>query len=356
VAAALFVGLLPIAPAHAAGEAEYAAVVKSAVSDYILPGYERLELQTGMLVGALDAFCGEATEPNRHVVEEAFAQTVKAWAEVDFFRFGPMAEDGRYERFAFFPDVHGTGARQLRRFLATENEKLLQAGALAGQSAAVQGLPALEALIYSGSKALAEADTVEPYRCELARAVAANMHAIAGEALARWRGEGGWAALIGNPGADNPVYRSHSEAMTEVLKVILTGLEQMRDHRLVPALGATPEEAKASRAPYNASGQALPYLAASAAAIGRFVEVSDVAGLLPPDKDWVGRSARFEFSNLRSAIEAAGPDLAAALADNDKREKLVYAAIVLKSLRDLFQQHLGPAAGLTAGFNSLDGD
>ena len=87
---------------------------------------------------------------------------------VDFLRFGPMAQEGRYERFAFFPDVHGTGARQLRRFLATEDEALLKPGALREQSAAVQGLPALESLLFSGSKALLDAEDAEPYRCALA--------------------------------------------------------------------------------------------------------------------------------------------------------------------------------------------
>ena len=86
------------------------------------------------------------------------------------------------------------------------------------------------------------------------------MQGIADEALAGWQGDSNWAALIEKPASDNPVYRTHAEAMTEILKAILTGLEQLRDHRLVPALGETPEKGKASRAPYNTSGAALAYL------------------------------------------------------------------------------------------------
>ena len=73
--------------------------------------------------------------------------------------------------------------------------------------------------------------------------------------------------------------------MTEILKAILTGLEQVRDHRLLPALGKTPEDAKASRAPYNASGQALAYLAASADALQRFAEASGMLDMLPAGAD-----------------------------------------------------------------------
>jgi predicted lipoprotein len=267
-----------------------------------------------------------------------------------------MTEDGRYERFAFFPDVHGTGARQLRRFLADENPALLETGALAEQSAAVQGLPAVESLLYSGSKALLKTEEPGPYRCQLALRVAGNMRTIAHDTLLRWTEPGGWAELLKTPGARNSVYRTDTEAMTEVLKAILTGLEQLRDHRLLPALGDTPEEAKASRAPYNASALALPYIAASVDALERFVGVSGILGLVPEENKWIVGSAAFEFGNLKRALGEAGPDLEAALADPARREKLVYAAIVLASLRNLFQDRLGPAAGISGGFNSLDGD
>jgi hypothetical protein len=211
-------------------------------------------------------------------------------------------------------------------------------------------------LLYSGSKALTAADTPDDYRCGLALAIADNMDAIADEALDGWTTDGGWASLMREPSGDNPVYRTHKEAMTEVLKTILTGLEQMRDHRLRTAMGETPEEARASRAPYARAGQALPYLRASAAAIEDFVDASSIVSLAPPEESWIVNSVAFEFSNLKGALDAAGPDLEAALADTEKYQKLAYAEIVLGSLDDLFQRQLGPAAGLTQGFNSLDGD
>jgi predicted lipoprotein len=220
----------------------------------------------------------------------------------------------------------------------------------------VQGLPAFESLLYTGSKALLAAGQFEDFRCALALAVANNLDAIAGEVLADWQAEDGWASLINNPGPDNPVYRTHAEAMTEILKAIVTALEQDRDQRLLPALGDRPEAVKASRAPYNASGQALPYLAASAEAIERFVSTTGMLAMLPADQKAYGASVLFEFSNLRSALDAAGPNLEAALADPDKRGKLTYAIVVLQSIRDLIQRHVAVAAGLSAGFNSLDGD
>ena len=344
----------PIVPT--AKEEDYARAVAHAVSDYIIPAYERLNATTGALARAMQGYCEDSDIPSRLLVENAFAATVKAWAAVDFFRFGPMARDGRYERFAFFPDVHGTGARQLRRFLAAEDQALLQPGAIAAQSAAVQGLPALESLFYSGSRALLKTETPEPFRCALAAAVAENVHAIAQEALAGWRGDDEWEKLMNEPGPDNPVYRTHAEAMTEILKAIATGLEQDREYRLLPALGKTPEEGMASRAPFSASGQALPYAIASAEALEQFSLASGLLDMLPDNQKSYGDQVLFEFSNLKSALHDAGWDLEVALADPQLRSKLTYATIVLASLREVVQRHVAVGAGLTTGFNSLDGD
>lgn len=345
------------APTPTATDTDYAAVVDKAIDAYILPAYANLESATHDLVAQVEGFCLAPSMETQEAMADAFAGTVKAWAGVDFFRFGPMAQDGRYERFAFWPDVHGTGARQLRRFLASEDPALLEPDALAEQSAAVQGLPALESLLYSGSKGLMDAAAPDEYRCALALAVARNMDEIASEALDGWSGDEGWASLMRMPGEQNPVYRTESEAMTEILKAILTGIEQVRDQRLHAALGDTPAEARASRAPYNRSGQALAYLRASAQALHDFVEASGILKLAPDEQRWIVNSATFELGNLQRALGALqGDDLEPALADEDERQGLSYAMIVLASLRDLFQRQLAPAAGLTQGFNSLDGD
>ena len=78
------------------------------------------------------------------------------------------------------------------------------------------------------------------------------------------------------------------------------------------------------------------------------MQVSGLLELVPESGRWVGNSVGFEFANLDGALAAAGPDLEAALADPGKRGKLVYAAIVLKSLRDLFRNQVSAAAGMAA--------
>ena len=304
----------PIVPT--ATEADYAHVVDQAVNKYIVPAYAAFDVATGQLAGAVEDFCAGPTPPKETAVRTDFGETVRAWAHVDFLHFGPMAQEGRYERFAFFPDVHGTGARQIRGFLVSEDEALLKPDALASQSAAVQGLPALESLLFVGNEALLQPAPPKPFRCALAVAVAKNMQAIADEALGGWQGDKSWASLMEMPGADNPVYRTHAEAMTEILKAILTGLEQVRDQRLLAALGGSPESSKAAAPPTIrlARRSAIwrpPPTPSNASPMSLAFSICyrrPNRAMAAPD---------FEFNNLKHGLAAAGPDLGAALADPD---------------------------------------
>ena len=162
----------PIIPI--ATDADFARMVKQTVDGYTVPAYRELQSRARDLVAEVEGYCAAPSDETREELRGAFADMLRAWAGVDFFHFGPIAQDGRYERFAYWPDVHGTGARQLRRVLASGDAKLLEPGALASQSAAVQGLPALETLLFQGESALLSEAAPDVFRCALSEAIAEN--------------------------------------------------------------------------------------------------------------------------------------------------------------------------------------
>ncbi len=67
--------------------------------------------------------------------------------------------------------------------------------------------------------------------------------------------------------------------MIEILKAITTGLLQIRDQRMLPAIGTDFASAKPNRAAFALSGDALAYLAASGAAIERLATTADLFAL-----------------------------------------------------------------------------
>ena len=332
-------------------EAAFRSVTQRSVDAYILPAYAVLKGRTAALATAIEASCAAPSPTPSPEVRAAFEAVLQAWAGVDFFRFGPIAEQGRHEKFSFLPDPHGTGARQLRRILAEPDPQLLEPGAVAKLSAAVQGLPAIESLLFSPAS---ETETLA-YRCQLAARIAQNIDAIAAETLAGWTRPDGWKASMLNPGGDNIVYRDVTEPVVEILKAIGVGALQLRDQRLLPALGKSFETAKPARGPFVKSGLTLPYLRASGTAIGRLVAVSDLLSLAPKEAAALATETDSVLATFQASLDV-GDDWTAALQDRASYDRLRAGFDVLKQLEDIYNYRFPLAAGISPGFNALDGD
>ncbi len=77
--------------------------------------------------------------------------------------------------------------RQMRRLLAQRDASVLDPDAIAEKSAAIQGLPALEFLLWNAKHPLRASETeAQKYRCALAVAISGNLSQLARE-LARGR-------------------------------------------------------------------------------------------------------------------------------------------------------------------------
>ena len=79
--------------------------------------------------------------------------------------------------------------RQLRLILLNKDQSIVQPGAIAKQSVAVQGLSALEVLMTDKDVPLGPGEASQ-FRCALAQAIALNVASVAGE-IADELGEAG---------------------------------------------------------------------------------------------------------------------------------------------------------------------
>ena len=172
----------------ARAETDHSAIARAALSDVVRPGYAALAEETAALNEKVGALCRAPSPASLEAGRNAFAATVAAWSKVEILRFGPIAEKHRYERLFFWPDPKGLGDRQVREALAKRDEKVTKPDALSGKSVALQGLPALEYLLYGdGAETLAAPSDDGAFRCAFALAVAANSEGIANSVAEDWR-------------------------------------------------------------------------------------------------------------------------------------------------------------------------
>ncbi|QKC93323.1 imelysin family protein [Mesorhizobium sp. NZP2298] len=345
--------LLGVFPASAAVKASD--IIQQAIDGFVRPAYADLHQHAETLTKAMQKLCKAPSQGELDAARTEFSATVHAWSSAEIIGFGPIKENNRLERMLFWPDRKSIGLKQVQAALSDKDPAATDPAQLAGKSVAMQGLGALEFVLFGdGADALTGKD--DPYRCAYGAAVAGNIETMAGEVSAAWNKPDGFAALWSNPGPQNALYRDGNEAVTELVGVFINELEMVRDVRLKGFLGGKPEADKPKQAIYWRSQNTTNSLAGNLAGIDALFQASKLGDALSPDARWIAESIHIQLVNgVATAKSVSGP-IDKALADPALREKLEHFALITSSLSTLIGTRLTAEFGLTAGFSSLDGD
>ncbi|RBL87225.1 aminopeptidase [Streptomyces cavourensis] len=326
---------------------------------YARPAVAAMAEAAGALEGALGPWCSKPDAAGAKRVEDAFAGLAQAWARIEFLRFGPLVQSNRFERLAFWPDTRGVMPKQVQALIAAQDAELLKTGALAGRSVAVQGLPALEYVLYGEPALLKQAGTTQgtptfPYACGYAVAVSANVAAMSRDVAQAWSAQGDFGRQFARPQAGNDLYRDPQEVAAEAMKALSTGLQFARDVKILPVLGDSAANARPKRAAFWRSGLSTRTLAANLDGLAAFYTAGGYG--LPKGGEWMAGSVLGELARAAATLRDVPAPLEQALADAEGRRQLALAALTLKNAKAIVDQDLAPALGVTIGFNALDGD
>lgn len=330
-------------------------IIQQAIDGFVRPAYADLHKHAETLTKAMQKLCKAPSRGELDAARTEFSATVHAWSSAEIIGFGPIKENNRLERMLFWPDRKSIGLKQVQAALSDKDPAATDPAQLAGKSVAMQGLGALEFVLFGdGADALTGKD--DPYRCAYGAAVAGNIETMAGEVSAAWNKPDGFAALWANPGPQNALYRDGNEAVTELVGVFINELEMVRDVRLKGFLGGKPEADKPKQAIYWRSQNTTNSLAGNLAGIDALFQASKLGDALPPDARWMAESIHIQLVNgVATAKSVSGP-IDKAIEDPALREKLEHFALITSSLSTLIGTRLTAEFGLTAGFSSLDGD
>jgi predicted lipoprotein len=214
----------------------------------------------------------------------------------------------------------------------------------------VQGLPALEVLLTDKETPLGPGDA-SAFRCKFASAIAGNVSGLASDIVDDWTKSGGWKERMLRPGSDNATYKEPQEAAGELVKAMLVGFQLLGDGQLKPKLDAA-ASAKFS-GPFAKSDLSKAYFGAAVASLEKFYNALALESYLADDKTWVKGWAQNAWRNMKASDGAGGR---AERASKDEAPSVQKVFEMIGGLRKLVTAELSTAAGLTLGFNELDGD
>ncbi|MFO7482225.1 imelysin family protein [Oceanibaculum nanhaiense] len=351
---AFLAALLAVSPvALAADPASYRQINSDLVTHHVIPRYAALKTALAGFDQTAGAYCAAPSDAGFAALQTAYGEASDAWQGVQHIRFGPVDLFMRQQRFAMWPDPRNTVGRQLAEMLKSgERDRISQKSFETG-SVAVQGLPALERLLY---------DDAPPagFACEAVTAISGNLAGMATDVLRAWRED--YAQTVAKAGEAGTHYQSASEATLDLFKSLHAAVELVADHKLARPLGASARDSRPQLGEAWRSGRSMENIRVNLRAaealylgegggqgFGHFVR--DVAG----DKK-LDDLFRRAFKQTIATADSVSLPLKEAVKDKDQRVKLVQLAKEAAALKQLLATRLTGALDIPLGFNALDGD
>ncbi len=313
-------------------------ILTDTVEAHILPGFAVLSDATTVLAQAAQEDCAPGSPQLRAAYHSAF----DGWISVSHLRFGPSEVQDRAFALAFWPDTKGFTPKALSGLIAAEDAAVHSPKAFAETSVAGRGFFALEQLLYDPRF---KDQGSEAYRCALIQAIAANIDSNASAINADWAS---YAIALTQPGENSP-YRSDDEAMQELFKALITGLEFTADTRLGRPMG-TFHRPRPNRAEARRSGRSLRHVELS------LIALRDLAVHLSSDHPDIAADLDRAFAAAIGRAQSLDDPAFADVATPQGRLRVEALQQSINDIRAIASTELGPTLGISAGFNSLDGD
>ena len=305
--------------------------VQRAIETHILPGHTALAQATDDLA----SYAAENCAPD--AVRPPFHAAYDAWISISHIQFGPIEDQALTLQMSFWPDPKDSTGKALGRLVAAQDPIVDDPGSWGEVSAAAQGFTALERLLY-------EPQTDTDYSCRLTQVIATGLADKSAAILADWPN---FAMLITTAGADgNTRFQSEDAARRALYTALSTGLEFLHDQRLGRPLG-TFDRPRPRRAEARRSERSQRHIELSLAAL------EDLATSMI-DGDLTG--TRAAFAKAQEMTAALDDPALAGVSDPIRRIRVEALQRTVRDIQNAVNTEIGKPLGITAGFNSLDGD
>jgi uncharacterized protein len=328
----LFPITAPPAFAAEAQESAYRTAARKLVAEqYLKP----LAEQTAALEESASRYC--AGHLDLAAMRASYNAAIDAYMRIQWLNFGPVVLFDNTYRLNFWPDGRNAITRQLAALRSNPATFTTADFDLAKQSVAVQGLPALERLLFE--EPLASAGTPD---CQLIQGIAANVMKISAGYVQNWQ------RLDEMPSADA---KEFDQSMFSALQ---EHLEAIADRKLARVLGPTPDQSQFRAAEAWRSQRSLRNVRINLEAVRQLLLESG-------DRTWTEALAHTEvpplFEEAEDILKAyEAMPMEQAVQDAAARVPLERLVMILREIRAAMVKQLAPAIGVTVGFNSMDGD
>ena len=314
------------------------------------PDYADLRTRADELEAAIGSYCSAPTA-SASGVDSAWRTAMAAWQEVQMLAVGPVEESNHRYRLQFFPDNNEAVERGVDQALAS-SAPITEEG-IAQSSVGVQGLPALEYLLFAiGGWDDADAG---PRRCELATAVGANIATISAGIAEPWQTGGAFIDQFVNV---RGAFDDSTDVLTAIFEAATHHAEFIADRKLRDAVRNSNPDILESHYATNSLANITSNLAALRAMFDTgeddVYRMRDYLERSVSGGEGIGQQIADQLDAIDDVLAAFDGSLEAVISGHATGDAEQLRATI-RHLANLFLD-AAVAAGLDIGFNNQDGD
>ncbi len=336
------------------------------INQHIIPRYQQLQVSSQQLLQQSQAMCESPSEASLEKTRQAYQKTMDAWIGVQHLRFGPVELFDRYHRYQLWPDKHNTGNKQLRKLLAKADPELLTIEYNFNRtSVAVQGLSAVEKLLFSKGRGIAlyvDDNHQANYRCLLITAISRNLNKMSQALSDTWQSKPAPLQLM-LTAAEVSLHDNMDEASMIGRKEVAIGffnnlytqVQSVIDQKLQRAMGKHFTKSKPRYLESWRSQRSLRNITLNIQALESLYNIG-FSSHLNLQGQALNNDIHQAFKEIHQAVAMIDQPLNLAIDDAQQYLKVTALQQSVRRLQSLLTGPLPKALDIPLGFNSLDGD
>lgn len=322
----------------------------------ILPWHQTFVARTDELAQSLERLCQNPGNPGELEASRANWRTAMlAWQTLRPINFGPVQENNQAWRIQFWPDTHNRVGQKVEALLAQETP--ISAVSLADANVLVQGLSALEYLLFDPSK---DAAALQPPRvCEYLRAAGVNTQTVAETLASGWAtGQGNFVGTFLSAGPGNLAFPTQKDAVAALVSGMVSSVEVIKNRKLGDAFGGRPGSGRIN--PYHLelwrSRLSLEAIQREVSANQQLYQTGLRPLLLAGGHKPLAQQLDDTFNLVAKTLASLPSPLFTQIQEPSALPQFQAAFDQLGQLLALLKRDLPTALGLQLGFNANDGD
>ncbi len=328
----------------------------------LLSTHRDFALASAQLYEASQRFCQAPDQAGFEASRERWRHSAVAWSALQFHSAGPLMADNTSWKIQFWPDRKNLVARKLEALL--NSDAAIDRDSIAASSVVIQGLSALEYLLFDPKAGQLSRYQDQPSRrCAALTAIALYQQQLSEQLHRDWLPEhGNYLATFTEPGADNPRYPDHRQAIASIVESLVTGAELIKRDKLERPLGlaSSSDHAQVYLLEWWRSGFSRQAMIGNLNAMERLYLADQLYGLDDYLREHQHGALADQiisaFEHSIAAAQAVDGSLFDAATQPEQQAALTQLYQASLQLLSLLKNALPDALGITLSFNGADGD